>query len=350
LVVLTNHSGGDATTLRRIALLDGAKVGVGGTRDVRDQAISGGVLADSVLADRRGRAIHREKLASNIWRNQNGAQVLGAKVAIIAVAGLAATLSVTLADIAPIVIRAIGLQGGRDSDFGKHGVALAVEEIETIVVSDGHAIGGGDVVDIEGPGLSSVDASQIQDLLVVEVQEHIIVTKHVEDLSSLVRESSVDSHTKSEIVVLVVFSEILVRTKRNIEPFAVHHEVKEVSVRIHPWGGRGVGKRQIDGHIDGVGRVVEPGEEGGLVVDGAVYGVVVPKIIVGGTRSQVEGLGGEVFVVGNHLGPGLLEIDHRMMARRLIADGSLQDKGSRLGNSATHQRNAHDGEKNVLHK
>jgi hypothetical protein len=149
-------------------------------------------------------------------------------------------------------------------------VALTVEEIEPVVVSWSHSVCGGNVIEIEGAGLGNVDTTQITHLLVVEVQKHIIISEHVEDLTSLVRETSVNGHAKTEIVVLVIFSQILVRTLGDIPTLSVHHEVKQVSVRVHPRGGRRVGKSQVDGHVDGVGRVVEPSEERRLVVDGSI--------------------------------------------------------------------------------
>lgn len=110
--IVTHLLRGDATTLRGIALFEGAWVVVGGARDVADDAVTGGVLAVGVLADGRGGAVHRSVLTADGGGHEHSAEIVGARISIITITRLAATLAITLADVTPIVVRAVDLERG----------------------------------------------------------------------------------------------------------------------------------------------------------------------------------------------------------------------------------------------
>jgi hypothetical protein len=90
------------------------------------------------LADRRDGTIDREVLATNSRGHQNGTKIRCARVSIITVTRLTTALAISLANITPIIVRAVDLKRCRKRHFGKYCVALAIEKVESVIVSNGH--------------------------------------------------------------------------------------------------------------------------------------------------------------------------------------------------------------------
>jgi len=119
-------------------------------------------------------------------------------------------LTVSIAHVAPIVVRAVELEGGGQLDIGPKGMTLAPEEIEPVVVPSGKTERGSNCIPRERAWFRGVHATKIKSELIVDEYEHIIVTKEVEGFTSIVGKSSVSFVTEMEVVVISIESYVLV--------------------------------------------------------------------------------------------------------------------------------------------
>jgi hypothetical protein len=216
-IILTDRRGEKASALRRVARDNVARVSIARASDRSIHA--GTVFGDAAgtgVANVEVCTIDRKELARDSWGDQHGTQVLGTRVAVRTISRVAARLTISVAHIAPIVVRTIELEGGGQLDIGPEGVALAPEEIEPVVISGRKTESSGDVVQRERTCLWAVHTAEIKGELVVDEHEHVIITKEVEGLTSIVGESSMCLVTKMKVVVISVEGNVLVLTGRNI--------------------------------------------------------------------------------------------------------------------------------------
>jgi hypothetical protein len=209
-------------------------------------------------------------LATSLRGNQHGTQVLSASIVVVTQRSIrcrAATLSITLTNITPIVVSASNLNRGSELKIGSGSVSFAVEEIESVVGTDGQS----HIIDGNGTTEGSVNTSQINHQFGIEVYPQVIISSEREDLSTLVREMSVNLKTEGEVVVLALGFTLVV-----IFPTLVINGEELSVVSIKSTTERR--KSKIVEYTHGSGTIVEPSVVRSRTLDGierAVTGVLI---------------------------------------------------------------------------
>jgi hypothetical protein len=183
--------------IQRITGVNSASVGI--------IAVDCGVDASSERRNaRRNRALVSGG-ADNV--GEDASTVHGAifSCAWVVICAIAATLTVTPANSAPIRVGAIQRDGGIKMEIGRDGVSFIVEQIERVVSSNLQR----KICQHQIDAFCRVDTSKVNYELVVDEHPNIVVTNEIKDLGSLKGESGVKLEREVVIVVLVVISKSL---------------------------------------------------------------------------------------------------------------------------------------------